>query len=69
MEGYLLKIRSKTLGNLSYYISKGIAGTVIGGESCLWGETNSDSSHFLKLFSRTSAFADRLWNPEQKDKE
>lgn len=42
---------------------------MIGGEVCLWGETNSDSSHFVKLFSRASVLADRLWNPEHKDNE
>ena len=44
-------------------IIQGINGEVIGGIAALWGETNSDSSHFLKMYTRSSVLSERLWNP------
>ena len=41
----------------------------MGGIAALWGETNSDATHFMKLYTRASALSERLWNPLQKDKE
>ncbi len=34
-----------------------IEGKIIGAESCLWGELNNDSTHFNKLFIRSSVLA------------
>lgn len=44
-------------------------GTVIGAECPLWGETNNESTHFMKLFIRSSVLADILWNPFTKETE
>ncbi|CAD8158974.1 unnamed protein product [Paramecium octaurelia] len=44
-------------------------GTILGGESLLWGETNNQNTHFQKLFLRSSILADTLWNPDQKQDE
>lgn len=33
-------------------------GTIIGGEAPLWGETNNEHTHFMKLFIRSSVLAD-----------
>lgn len=37
---------------------------VLGGEVTLWSEVNSDETTDNHLWSRTSAFAERLWNAE-----
>lgn len=36
-----------------------IKGQVIGAIGCLWGELNNDSTHFNKLFIRTSVLASK----------
>lgn len=42
----------------------GIKGTVIGGESCLWTEMSNDNTQLLRIWTRNSAFAERLWNTD-----
>lgn len=43
---------------------EGIKGEVIGATTCLWSEVNSDSTQDNKLWIRSSALAERLWNPQ-----
>ncbi|CAK72253.1 unnamed protein product (macronuclear) [Paramecium tetraurelia] len=50
-------------------IPRNFEGTILGGESLLWGETNNQNTHFQKLFLRSSILADTLWNPDQKQDE
>ena len=35
---------------------------IIGGESAIWSELNSGSTHDVKVWSRTSVIAERLWD-------
>lgn len=42
---------------------------VLGSEVTLWAEVNSDETTDNHLWSRTSAFAERVWNAEVKDNE
>lgn len=39
---------------------------VLGAEVCLWSEVSNRYTHHTKIWARTSAFAERLWNPAVK---
>ncbi|EAR96206.1 glycosyl hydrolase family 20 beta-N-acetylhexosaminidase family protein (macronuclear) [Tetrahymena thermophila SB210] len=47
----------------------GIKGEILGGETCLWSEMNDDSTQFQRLWTRNSAFAERLWNTDAANNE
>jgi hexosaminidase len=38
-------------------------GRVIGGETCMWSEVNNPETTLNKIWIRSSALAERLWNP------
>ncbi|KAL4431880.1 hypothetical protein ABPG74_012692 [Tetrahymena malaccensis] len=40
----------------------GIKGKVIGAEVCLWSELSDDDVYLTRIWTRTSAFSERLWN-------
>lgn len=40
---------------------------ILGGEVCLWGEVNSDETMENKLWPRSNAFSERVWNGEETD--
>ena len=35
---------------------------VLGGEVCLWSEINNEYTHHMKIWIRSSSFAERVWN-------
>jgi hypothetical protein len=35
----------------------------LGGEVLLWSELSNEYTHMIKLWLRSSAFAERMWNP------
>ena len=42
---------------------------ILGAEVCLWSEINNDATTDIRLWGRSSAFAERMWNAEIKDTE
>lgn len=43
---------------------EGINGNIIGGESAIWSEMSNDDTHLLRIWTRNSAFSERLWNTD-----
>jgi len=48
-------------------VVKGIKGTIIGAEACMWSELVTEANIDNKVWIRASTLAERLWNSEVID--